>query len=180
MDFWVFLSRVSDAIGIIGIFTLMSSGYAAYRLWKQNKQLKEMLKASPPSVENFKEFVKINEGVKSLNPHALVISLTKDGSVKKSVDAFLKENVREMTIEEVAMNGIKDQDDIEKFINEVKQKKQYFNAVGCTELHLFIAGPVIMGTMVGAILDTWIPVKLYHKPTPAQTPLYQYWGPLIG
>lgn len=30
-----------------------------------------------------------------------------------------------------------------------------------------------------SIFDDWIPVKLYHKPTPAPPYLYEYWTPFL-
>jgi hypothetical protein len=56
---------------------------------------------------------------------------------------------------------------------------KYFAPVGCTELHLFIQGPVQAGTIVGSLYRQWIPVKLYHRPAPQQPQIYEYWMPLL-
>lgn len=32
-----------------------------------------------------------------------------------------------------------------------------------TELHLFVKGPVVVGAILGALLDNWVAVKLYHN-----------------
>jgi hypothetical protein len=84
-----------------------------------------------------------------------------------------------MDIVELNMNGINNKGDIENFVNELRKKRRLFEALQATEIHLFIAAPVVAGIMVGAIFDNWIPVKLYHKPQPAPPSIYEYWMPLI-
>ncbi len=71
-----------------------------------------------------------------------------------------------MEIEELNMNGINSRDDLEEFLNRLREKKRFFDAQGITELHLFIAAPVQAGVLVGGVFDNWIPVKLYHRPQP--------------
>lgn len=85
-----------------------------------------------------------------------------------------------MPVEELTMPGLNDANDIALFIAGLRRKKQAIQDAGYTEVHLFIAGPIIAGVAVGGIFDNWKPIKLYHKAsnTPAQT--YEYWMPLIG
>lgn len=84
-----------------------------------------------------------------------------------------------MPIEELNMNGINSPKDLEAFVNALREKRRYLEAAGFTELHLFIAGPVQAGTIIGSMYRNWIPVKLYHKPSPAPPQVYEYWMPLI-
>lgn len=74
-----------------------------------------------------------------------------------------------MPIEELTMDGIKCTTDLEQLVNSLREKRRYFEAIGCTELHLFIQGPVQAGTIIGSLYRNWIPVKLYHRPTPQQS-----------
>ena len=52
---------------------------------------------------------------------------------------------------------------IHEHIERLSKIKYNFQAEGVMELHLFIKGPVMMGTIIGAIFDNWITVKLYHN-----------------
>ena len=172
MAFWQYLGRSTD---IISIFTLVASSYAAYRLWRQKKDSgKHFYRA-----QNFQELRESFAGVQTDNPVAFALSLTPSGhSIKKSVETFLKTQKLKMDIEEVKMNGINNEEDIERSINLVKEKRHFFEETGVSEIHLFIAGPVQAGTIIGALYDNWIPIKLYHKPTPPPPQVYEYWMPL--
>jgi hypothetical protein len=108
------------------------------------------------------------------------LSLTpQSGSIENAVKTFLKTQGWDMPIEEINMDGIKGREGVLNFINEVKKKKRFIEGAGYTEVHLFISGPVQAGTLLGAFLDNWLPVKLYHKPTPAPPQFYEYWAPLF-
>ena len=84
-----------------------------------------------------------------------------------------------MPIEELNMPGLYSAQDLETFVNLLREKKRFIDASRHTEVHLFIAGPVQAGTIIGALYDNWIPVKLYHKPTPPPPSVYEYWMPLL-
>ena len=47
---------------------------------------------------------------------------------------------------------------------------------GVTEVHLFLACPLVFAVAVGAILDNWVPVKVYHLNR--ETGRYEFWTPL--
>jgi hypothetical protein len=131
-------------------------------------------------VENFQELIKLHEGVKSSAPVALAISLLRDiHSIKNSVQTFLDAKGWKMPIVELTKDGINTPQDLEDFVNLLHEKKRYFEQTAYTEIHLFIAGPVQAGAIVGALYDNWIPVKLYHKPTPPPPSVYEYWMPLL-
>lgn len=133
-----------------------------------------------PKVENFAELRKVHDGVKRSAPVAFALSLipTSD-SIKSQVETFLQVQDWKMPIEELNLNGINNPEDLEDFINALREKRRYFQASGVTEIHLFIAGPVQAGTIVGSMFRNWIPVKLYHKPSPAPPQAYEYWMPLL-
>lgn len=174
MDFWTVLANTAN---IIGMFTFAASSFAAYRLWKQNRQLRELCKNTPP-IQDFQELLKRHQGVKSSNPVALALSLTPaTDSIRNSVESFFGIQGWNMPIEELNMNGINTAQDIEIFLNMLKQKRRFIDEAGHTEVHLFISGPVQAATLVGAFFVHWIPVKLYHKSNVTGT--YEYWMPIV-
>ena len=123
---------------------------------------------------------KLHEGVKSSAPVAFAVSLLPTNeSIKGSVEIFLTAQGWKMPVEELNLNGLNSPNDREAFLNALREKRRYFDAHGFTEIHLFIAGPVQAGTIIGSLFRNWIPVKLYHKPNPAPPYIYEYWMPLL-
>lgn len=176
MDMWTFLGRTDL---LFSILAASFSGFAALKLRQQNKRLKELAKAAPKLID-FKEILQRYEGIQSLRPMAFSLSLIPRGeSIKDNVQTFLRLQGWNMEIEELNMNGITNSEDLETFINNLREKRRLFDALQVTELHLFIAGPVIAAVIIGAMFDNWIPVKLYHKPQPAPASIYEYWLPLM-
>ena len=172
---WDWLTRFDTAFSIL---STIFAGFAAYRLWQQNKRLRELAKTTP-KMENFTEQVKYYGGIQTSKPMAFALSLISRGeSIKDPVQTFLKTQGWHMEIEELNMNGINNSNDREYFMNALREKRRLFDAQQVTELHLFIAGPVVAGVLIGAMFDNWIPVKLYHKPQPAPPSIYEYWMPL--
>ena len=148
-------------------------------LWRQNRRLRELVKLTP-RVENFAELRKVHDGVKSSAPVAFALSLIPVGdSIKSQVETFLRHQGWKIPIEELNLNGINNPEDLEGFINALREKRRFFEASGFTEIHIFIAGPVQAGTIIGSIFRNWIPVKLYHKPNPAPPQVYEFWAPLV-
>jgi hypothetical protein len=84
-----------------------------------------------------------------------------------------------MKIEELIMDGINTRTDLIDYVNKLRELKRTLSAEGTTELLLFIQGPVMSGVLAGAVFDNWIPVKLYHKPTPPKPQIYEYWMPIL-
>jgi hypothetical protein len=174
--FWNWFGRADN---LVSMATALFSGYAAYRLWQQNKRLRELAKQTP-RVENFVEMRKVHDGVKSSAPVAFALSLIPTSeTIKSQVETFLRHQGWKMPIEELNLNGINNPEDLEAFINSLREKRRFFEASGFTEIHLFIAGPVQAGTIIGSMFRNWIPVKLYHKRNPAPPQVYEYWMPLL-
>jgi len=178
-NIWDFLGRIDI---VFSLLATIFAGFAALKLYQQNKRIKE-LATTAPKLENFAEVVTYYSKPQTSNPVAFAISLLENTeSIRPSVEIFLKSKdwSKNIRIEELSMNGIKKiPEDIEIFINELKKKRRQFDAERVTEVLLFIAGPVMAGTLVGAIFDNWIPVKLYHKPHHPLPSVYEYWIPLI-
>ncbi|MEP7342336.1 MAG: hypothetical protein ABI977_31710 [Acidobacteriota bacterium] len=174
--FWSWFGRADN---FIGVFTALAAGYTAYRAWQQNRRLRELARQTP-KVENFAQLVELHAGVKSSAPVAFALSLVPTGdSIRAQVETFLQSQGWKMPIEELNMDGLNNDADREDFINRLREKRRYFVAQNFTEVHLFIAGPVQAGTIIGALFRNWIPVKLYHKPSPAPPQVYEYWMPLL-
>jgi len=175
-NFWTWFGRIDNIFGIAG--AIFAAGSFAL-LWRQNRRLRELAKQSP-RVENFAELCALHEGVKSSAPVAFALSLlSASESIKGLVEIFLRAQDWKMPIEELNMNGLNSAEDLENFINALREKRRYFEMSGFTEVHLFIQGPVQAGTIIGAQFRNWIPVKLYHKPNPTPPQIYEYWMPLV-
>jgi hypothetical protein len=84
---------------------------------------------------------------------------------------------RAMLTEELNMPGLNIPQDPETFVNLLSKKKRFIDLSAFTEVHVSIAGPVEAGTIIDALYDNWIPVKLYHKPSPPPPAVYEYWMP---
>lgn len=172
--FWQTIDNIS---GLLGILTVLFSGYAAVQLWRQNRLLRQA-----PRIEatTFAEMVSAYEGIQTPKPVALAISvLPSSNSIQSQVQQFLSIKQWQMPIEEIQMLGINSRSDLNDFVNELAQRRMDFELKGYTEIHLFLAGPVVAGVIVGAMYDNWLPIKLYHKPTPPPTSVYDYWMPLV-
>lgn len=165
---------------VFSLLAMMFAGYAAYRLRRQNRTLRELAKTAP-KYENFSEQVQNYEGVQTLNPVALAVCLVPTTpSIKKDVETFLQSrDWGKMDIEELNLNGLNNEEDILTFHNSLREKRHLFDMQGRTEIHLFIQGPIMAGVLIGAMFDNWKPVKMYHKPHPSPPSIYEYWCPLV-
>lgn len=180
---FTWLNSLGSSIGwlanILQVATVVFAAYAAFRLWKQNRQLRDLARKTPP-VENFQQLVSLHEGVKTSGPAALAVSLVDTTqSIRPQVEQFLQAKGWSMPVEELIMDGVTGTADLEQLVNSLREKRRYFESIGCTELHLFIQGPVQAGTIIGSLYRNWIPVKLYTRPTPQQPQVYEYWMPLL-
>lgn len=164
----------------IGIVTFLAAVYSAWRLWRQDRQLREKISKTTPKVEEYAQQVELHRGVQTRKPVAFALSLIpKADSIRNSVQEFLNLQNWKMPIEELNMDGIQSDADRERFVNALRVKRRLFDEQGVTEIHLFFAGPVSAAVLVGAALDHWVPIKLYHKPTPPPPQFYEYWMPLM-
>lgn len=129
--------------------------------------------------EELDQLIERSKGVTSRNPIAFAVSLLPNGqSIKPDVKAFLEYSGWEMNVEELIMSGINNKEDIKTLIMHLNEKRRQFTSSGVTEIHLFIAGPVQAGTIIGSLYSNWKSIKLYHKPNPSPPETYAYWMPL--
>lgn len=174
-NIWQFLTNIET---LFSFLAMIFAGYASFRLWKQKRQYKELAKTAPKLL-NFQDNIKNSEGIQTLNPIALAVSLVANSpNIRKDVEHFLSSKGLKMDIDELNMNGINNSDDLERFINSLKEKRHFFDLQGNTEIHLFIQGPVTAGILTGAMFDNWKPVKLYQKPIAPIPTIYEYWCPI--
>lgn len=174
--FWTWFGRADN---IVGIGTAIISLCTLWLVWRQERRIRIQAKEKA-QLANFAELRTQHEGIKSAKPVAFSLSLIHtSGSIKGAVETFLRSQNWDMPIEELNRDGLNNADDLEAFINALREKRRHLDAAGHTEVHLFIAGPVQAGTIIGSVLRNWIPVKLYHKPTPAPPQVYEYWMPLL-
>jgi hypothetical protein len=175
-NFWTYFGRIDNVLGIV---TVILAAYAAYRLWQQNKRLIELVRQTVP-IEDFGHLIEANQGINSQKPVALAVCLlSANDSIEASVKTFLRAQVWDMPVEPLNMNGLNNAADLEKFVNLLREKRREFEGNGYTEIHLFVAGPVQAGTIIGGLYRNWIPIKLYHKPNPTPPQVYEYWMPLV-
>lgn len=175
-QFWTWFGRVDNVMGVAGALF----GIATFMLvWRQERRLRAQLREKA-ALNNFAELRSQHEGIQSTNPVAFALSLIPTSeSIKGSVQVFLRSQKWDMPIEELNLDGLNNTEDLERFLNALREKRRAFDEKGYTEIHLFIAGPVQAGTILGSLFRNWIPVKLYHKPNPAPPQIYEYWMPLL-
>jgi hypothetical protein len=120
------------------------------------------------------------EGITTDRPVALAICLIPNlGSIKTDVEAYLRGKGWTMPVYEIVIAGINQIEDIARLTVGLQQQKLAFQDSGYTEMHLFIAGPIVAGVAAGGIFDNWKPVKLYHRASNMREQSYEYWMPLI-
>lgn len=172
-QFFYWLGNIANGLSLL---TLFVSVLTYVKVQREAKKLARSLQQLPP-LNTLPELIEFHKGVDSSRPVALVFSLIPSlGSIRPSVQDFLQAHNCTMPIEEVEMPGL-GPNNIAKFYEQVRHKKQILQAKGYTEVHLFIGGPVQAATIIGGLLSNWMPVKLYHRPPGSHT--YEYWAPIM-
>lgn len=176
MDIWIWIANIS---GILGIATFIFSGLTWVRVRSQARQLQLLVEAHHRDTNTFTAQREAYRGVQTTKPIALAMALTdRSHSIEQDVQRFLQAQQWNMEIVPLLMNGIVGDEGVAEFVQQARQARLQLEFMGATEIHLFVMGPVAAGIMVGALYHNWIPVKIYHKPTPAPPEMYEYWYPL--
>ncbi len=123
----------------------------------------------------YKKKMKEFETTTSEKPKAWSISLA-GTDIGGQVKQFLEEKSLRMGIESYYKSGGVTQDNIQSFLHDILRIKRKLSADGVTEVHLFLSCPLVFATAVGAILDNWVPVKVYHLNR--GTGKYEFWTSL--
>lgn len=158
-QFWEMLSSVADVLGVVSAAPMLAAAVLfLHRARRYRQRLREM------------------EGQTTAQPVALAVSLT-GLDISEQVRTFLVRQgahwpVRTYRHKEevnpIALPGI---------LQQLSQLKNDLSLDGVTEVHLFYAGPVALGLMLGGLLHNWVPVKVYHLNS--LTGQYEFWG-VIG
>lgn len=108
-------------------------------------------------------------------PMALVVGLA-GMDISGQVKHFLDESGMKMEIRSYTKPGGVTQGNIHGMLADVLKIKGQMTEAGVTEVHLFLACPLVFATALGAILDNWVPVKAYHLNRDSGR--YEFWTPL--
>jgi hypothetical protein len=186
MNFNEVLIRLSSFLTIDKLANFIEIGtfIFAVMIWvkvrTQNKRIIEAAIKCSPKFQNFKESINYHKDTHSTNPVALALSLTENvTSIKPQVLNFLKISgwEKKIAIKELNFDGL-GPDNLEEFMNKLRETKRVLMAESVTEIHLFISGPMVAAVLIGAMFDNLpIPVKLY-QPNKNKPEFYEYWMPL--
>lgn len=175
---WNWLSNVNN---VLGLGTFGFSLYAAYRLKQEVRLRAERARALPP-LTGLEDMIERYRGIHTEKPVALAICLLPHHDrIRLDVDAYLRIQGwdKSMPVREVNHDGINGTPDLIYFVNALRETRRGLAVDGFTEVHLFFAGPLAAAPLVGSIFANWVPVKLYHKPSPTPPQVYDYWMPLV-
>ena len=174
---WDYLGRTSDAISLL---TFVVAAATAVMVWRRQKHLHRLAVEHMESDSSIEGKIEAHKGIRSPKPMALAVSLVPNNhSIRGDVQRFLNASCLTMPIDEINFRGIANQADRVDYIKQLNKKRLDCERDEITELHVFFQGPVPAAIQLGAIFRNWLPVKLYHKPQPATTMVYEYWMPLL-
>ena len=158
-QFWEMLSSVADVLGIVSAVPMLAAAVLfVHRARRYRLRLREM------------------EGQTTAQPVALAVSLT-GLNISEQVRAFLIRQGKPWPVRVYRRDEEMTPAALPRVIQHILRLKNELSLDGVTEVHLFYAGPVALGLMLGGLLHNWVPVKVYHLNS--LTGQYEYWG-VIG
>lgn len=105
-------------------------------------------------------------------PAAMVISVS-GTDITNQVSQFILNKFGEIKIYPLKKPAGITTENIPHILSEVLNLKKKMTADGVTEVHLFLMAPVAFGVAIGAILDNWVRVDVYHLNREKNN--YEYW-----
>ncbi len=157
--FWPLLSAVADIFGILSAIPMLAAAVLfAQSARRYRQRLQEMERQTTP------------------HPIALAVSLT-GLDISEQVRAFLVRQGKHWPVRVYRHDEAVDPATLPGVIQQLVRLKNELSLDGVTEVHLFYAGPVALGIMLGGMLHNWAPVKVYHLNS--LTGQYEFWG-VIG
>ena len=144
---WLILDKVSAILQLLSVFPWLLT---AYLFWSRASRYKRLLKKQ--------------EGTMTSKPKALAVGLVGSGDITGQVAQFLSSNKMDMQVYPYFKDigkGITTEN-ISEALRDLLKIKAKLTSEGVTEVHLFLAAPVAMAAAIGAILDNWVPVKVYQ------------------
>jgi len=158
-QFWAILNRVSDVLSVLTAVPMLA---AAVLFLHRARRYRQRLWAM--------------EGQTTARPIALAISLT-GLDISEQVRGFLAALNARWPLRTYCHNEAVSCDSLPGLLQRLARLKNDLSLEGVTEVHLFYAGPVALGLMLGGLLHNWVPVKVYHLNS--LTGQYEFWG-VIG
>lgn len=123
----------------------------------------------------YKRKIKELEKTTSEKPKALAIGLV-GTDISGQVKQFLQSKSLNIEIESYHRPTGVTQSNIQSVLQDIHQLKRKMTEEGVTEVHLFLACPLVIAVEAGAILSDWVPVKVYHLNRESGT--YEFWTSL--
>lgn len=120
----------------------------------------------------YKKIIKTLKQNRGENPVAIAIGVSGQ-DIQGQVKAFLIRQKNEMPIRAYVKEGGITPENLQGVLQEIWKIKKDLTDEGVNEVHLFFAGPVSLGIAIGAMLDNWVPVKVYQKNI--TTGDYEFW-----
>jgi len=156
MEFWSVLNRISDVLGVLTALPMLAAAVLfLHRARRYRQRLQEM------------------EGQTSPRPVALAVSLT-GLDISEQVRAFLAGLGMQWPVRVYCRGEEVSPHTLPVTMQHLARLKHELSLEGVTEVHLFYAGPVALGIMLGGLLHNWVPVKVYHLNS--LTGQYEFWG----
>jgi hypothetical protein len=155
---WETLGKLADVLQIFSVAPLLFTAWLfMVRARRYRRRVEEMEKT-------------VTE-----RPMALAIGLA-GTDIAGQVKQFLESSGMEMELRSYTKSGGVTKENIHGMLRDILGIKSRMTEAGVTEVHLFLACPLVFATAVGAILDNWVPVKVYHLNR--ETSRYEFWTPL--
>lgn len=156
--FWQWLGNVANLIQILSAIPLLLTAWWFFvRARRYRRRIAEM------------------EKTLTVRPMALAIGVA-GTDISGQVKQFLEGVGMNMEVRLYTKSGGVTQKNIHAMLSDILRIKARMTEDGVTEVHLFIASPLVLAVAVGAILDNWVPVKVYHLNR--ETGTYEFWTPL--
>lgn len=158
-QFWSILNCVSNVLGVLTAMPMLAAAVLfLHRARRYRQRLREL------------------EGQTTARPVALALSLT-GLDISEQVRGFLADLDARWPLRTYCHNEAVSCDSLPRLLQHLARLKNDLSLEGVTEVHLFYAGPVVLGLMLGGLLHNWVPVKVYHLNS--FTGQYEFWG-VIG
>ncbi|MBI3303618.1 MAG: SAVED domain-containing protein [Deltaproteobacteria bacterium] len=158
-QFWAVLTCVADVLGVLTALPMLAAaGLFLHRARRYRQRLREM------------------EGQTTPRPVALAVSLT-GLDISEQVRGFLAERRLPGPVRVYCRGEKVNPAILPELLHRLTRLKNTLSLESVTEVHLFYAGPVALGIMLGGLFHNWVPVKVYHLNS--LTGQYEFWG-VIG
>lgn len=159
---WETLGKLADVLQIFSVAPLLFTAWLfLVRSRRYRRRVEEMEKT-------------VTE-----RPMALAIGLAGtdiSGQVTQFLNSRAMKTKTPIEVRSYTKSGGVTRENIHGMLRDILNIKSEMTAAGVTEVHLFLACPLVFATAVGAILDNWVPVKVYHLNR--DTGEYEFWTPL--